>query len=143
MRKFTAQELRRFLVAVDGALKGPAEVVVIGGSAAALRYGVTSTTKDVDTFNRVSPELARAVEQAQDETGLSIPFGKSAQAEPPYNFEDRLQPAMPELERLVVKIPERHDLALMKMLRGYKHDLDTIAAIHEQSPLDLETLITR
>lgn len=43
----------------------------------------------------------------------------------------------------MVQVPEKHDLALMKVIRGYEHDLDGIEAIHRRSPLDLETLLQR
>jgi hypothetical protein len=40
-------------------------------------------------------------------------------------------------------VPERHDLALMKIVRGYEHDLEAIEAIHRRFPLELETLLNR
>jgi hypothetical protein len=40
METFLRDQLERFLEAVDAALTGPAQVVVIGGTAAALHYGV-------------------------------------------------------------------------------------------------------
>jgi len=49
----------------------------------------------------------------------------------------------PHLERLAVKVPEKHDLVLMKVVRGDEHDLQAIEAIHQRSPLDLETLLDR
>jgi hypothetical protein len=42
-----------------------------------------------------------------------------------------------------VMVPERHDLVLMKVLRGDEHDLQAIEAIHERSPLDLSILVER
>jgi hypothetical protein len=63
MRVFTPDELRRFLEAVDGALRGQAEVVVIGGAAAALEYGVATGTRDIDTWTRLQNELLDAVER--------------------------------------------------------------------------------
>jgi hypothetical protein len=65
MRVYTPDELRRFLEAVDGALHAPAEVVVIGGAAAALEYGVATGTRDIDTWTRVQNELMVAVERAR------------------------------------------------------------------------------
>jgi len=40
-------------------------------------------------------------------------------------------------------VPEKHDLVLMKVLRGDEHDLEAIEAIHQRSPLDLSTLVKR
>lgn len=50
---------------------------------------------------------------------------------------------LPNLDRLRVFVPEKHDLVLMKTLRGYEHDLQAIAEIHAFSPLDLEILVGR
>jgi hypothetical protein len=40
-------------------------------------------------------------------------------------------------------VPEKHDLVLMKVVRGYEHDLEAIEGIHAHSPLRLETLVDR
>ncbi len=40
-------------------------------------------------------------------------------------------------------MPERHDLVLMKTIRGYEHDLQTIEAIHRGFALDLDVLVDR
>jgi hypothetical protein len=50
---------------------------------------------------------------------------------------------LPHLERLRVFVPEKHDLVLMKAVRGYEHDLEAALQIHANSPLDLETLVGR
>ncbi len=74
MKRFLRQQLQDFLEAVDAALDHPVEVVVIGGSAAALHYGVTAATRDIDTWTHVGKGLATAaapqVEDVQ-ETGLA------------------------------------------------------------------------
>jgi hypothetical protein len=64
-------------------------------------------------------------------------------ADAPYEFESRLQRALPTTRWLEVLVPERHDLALMKMVRGYQHDLDTIAEMHALTPLTLDVLVER
>ncbi len=143
MRVYTPDELRRFLEAVDGALHGQAEVVVIGGAAAALEYGVATGTRDIDTWTRVQNELMVAVERARQATGLAVPFAQSGVADAPEDFESRLERALPHLRRLAVMVPEKHDLVLMKVLRGDEHDLQAIEAIHQRSPLDLGILLDR
>ncbi len=50
---------------------------------------------------------------------------------------------MPHLERLTVVIPEKHDLALMKVVRGHDRDLEAIRSLHERSPLDCDLLVRR
>jgi hypothetical protein len=47
------------------------------------------------------------------------------------------------LERLAVVVPERHDLVLMKTLRGYQHDVEVIEQIHRRQPLVFEVLRSR
>jgi hypothetical protein len=143
MRVYTPRELRRFLAAVDGALEGPVEVVVIGGAAAALEYGVTSGTRDIDTWTRVRDDLAVAARRARQATGLAVPLAQSGVADGPHDFEARLERALPRLRRLKVMVPERHDLVLMKVLRGDENDLQAIEAIHQRSPLELSILLTR
>jgi hypothetical protein len=143
MRVYTPRELRRFLAAMDRALDHPEDVVVIGGAAAALEYGVASGTRDIDTWTRVDESLAIAAERASRATGLGVPFSRSGVADGPHDFESRLERTLPRLRRLKVMVPERHDLVLMKVLRGDEHDLQAIEAIHHRSPLQLSTLVTR
>ena len=47
------------------------------------------------------------------------------------------------LERLTMIVPDKYDLSLSKMVRGYEHDLEAIASIHESHPLSEKTLVTR
>jgi hypothetical protein len=143
MRVYGPEELRRFLTAMDGALKRPAEIVVIGGAAAAIEYGVASGTRDIDTWTRVPEDLAAAAERARRTTGLAVPFAQSGVADGPHDFESRLERVLPRLRRLKVLVPEKHDLALMKVLRGDEHDLQAIEAIHRNSPLELPILLER
>jgi hypothetical protein len=143
MRVFIRQELEQFLEAIDGALAGPVGVIVIGGCAATLHYGVTRATRDIDTWTTVQAELAAAAAQARATTGLEVPLEKSGVADAPFDFEARLERVLPHLQRLQVMVPEKHDLVLMKAMRCYEHDLQAIAEIHAYSPLDLETLVQR
>jgi len=143
LRKFLRNDFERFLEAVDAALTAPIELVIIGGSAAALRYGVTQATRDIDTFYRVQEALVVAARRAREVIGLDVPIQRAGIADPPCEFEDRFERIMPTLQRLIVKVPEAHDLALMKALRADEHDLAAIEEIHQNSPLDLETLVGR
>jgi hypothetical protein len=143
MRVYTPRELRRFLAAVDRAVEHPLEVVVIGGAAAALEYGVASGTRDIDTWTRVREDLEVAARRARQATGLPVPLARSGVADGPHDFESRLERALPRLRRLRVMVPERHDLVLMKVVRCDEHDLQAIEAIHRRSPLEPEVLVTR
>jgi hypothetical protein len=143
MRRYERDELRRFLEAVDKSLARSVHVVIIGGTAAALRYGVRRTTHDIDTWTTVQDSLLDAVEEAQTATGLVVPFQQSGVADGPFDMESRLERVLPDLRKLEVFVPEKHDLVLMKTVRAYEHDLETIEAIHRMSPLDLDTLVER
>jgi len=143
LKPYLREQLETFLEAVDRALVESTRVVVIGGSAAALHYGATRATHDIDTWNTVQESLAAAAQRAREVTGLNVPLQKSAIADPPVDFESRLERVLPHLRRLQVLVPEKHDLVLMKTVRGYEHDLDVIEEIHAQSPLSLETLLLR
>ena len=142
--KHPPTEIERFVRAVDAALTEPASILVIGGAAAVLGYGATRPTDDIDTFHQVQPEIQRAVAAARTATQLNIPVSFAAVADAPYDFEDRLAPVTGlGLTRLTVVVPERHDLALMKMLRGYEHDVEVIEQIHRRQPLSLDVLRSR
>jgi hypothetical protein len=143
MNGFRRAQLERFLEAVDAALPEPVVVVVIGGSAAALRYGVWRATHDIDTWSTVQATLAAAADKARAVTALDLPIQKSAVADAPFEFESRLERILPDLQRLKILVPEKHDLVLMKAVRCYEHDLEAIAQIHAHSPLDLEVLVQR
>ncbi len=143
MRTFLRQQLETFLLAVDAALPDPVEVVVIGGSAAALHYGVARATHDIDTWTNVEASLAAAAASARVATGLGVPLQKSGVADAPVDFESRLERVLPRLRRLKVLVPEKHDLVLMKAVRCYEHDVETIAEIHAHSRLDLDVLVRR
>jgi len=73
-RAFGADEIRAFLQAVDRHLTSRVRVEIIGGSAAALAYGASSTTSDLDTFNAINKELLEAVARASEETGFQSPI---------------------------------------------------------------------
>ncbi len=144
MKIFRPDEFRRFLVAVDQFLAEPFDLIVIGGAAAALAYGYDEGTTDLDTWTAKFRRIEKALEQAREATGLAIPVEHAAVADAPYEFESRLVvvPRL-DLEHLTVKVPEKHDLALMKLLRGYAKDLQAIRAIHAGRGLAFETLISR
>lgn len=143
MRYYVRAEIERFLRAVDKALKGRATVVVIGGGAAAIKYRIDDPTTDIDTFNALGADLRSAIEAARKATGLPMPFEQSGVADGPYEFEERLLRAMPSLTRLTVLVPERHDLALMKTVRGDEADFAKLQAIHTRTPFDLSVLLQR
>lgn len=143
VRRFEAQELRRFLAAVDAHLDGPARMILVGGSAMALGYGVAAGTRDVDTWETDLRRLDGVFAEARTETGLNIPVEPAAVGDVPWEFESRLQRVLPELPRLQVFVLEKHDLALSKALRCNEGDLVAIEQLHHLRALDRGTLIAR
>jgi hypothetical protein len=140
---YPREQLERFLRAVDAALKEPIGTVVIGGAAAILHYGVPRATRDIDTFTALSNELQDAFNVARRVTGIDIPVQQSGVADAPYEYESRLERAYPQFERLMLWIPERHDFALIKVLRGDERDINDLADLHIRSPLNCDILVDR
>ena len=143
MRAFGAQEIRTFLRAVDRYLTKPTRIEIIGGSAAALAHGATSTTADVDTFTPTSAELDVAVARATQDTGLKMPLLQAGVADVPINYEDRLERQLPELAMLEVWVLEKHDLVLSKALRWHEPDVQQVREIRDGVGLSCELLIER
>lgn len=142
-RRFSTDEIARFLTAVDGFLEQPSAMVIIGGSAIGLVFGVELTTRDVDTFESDLAGIAGALERARQATALRVPVGPAAVADIPWNYEDRLTRILPALERLHVLAPEKHDLVLSKLVRGFPNDMQHLQDLHERDPIELDTLIDR
>ncbi|MFL5307541.1 MAG: DUF6036 family nucleotidyltransferase [Polyangia bacterium] len=142
-RKYTREELVKFLRSMDGVLEDTTEILVIGGAAAALKYGATASTKDIDTWHTVPLALLKAASAARAETGLAVPIEKAGVSDGPYHYEDRVRPVSMRLKKLRILVPDRHDLALMKVVRGDRHDEDIIAEIHARHPLKLDVLLMR
>ncbi len=123
MRSFLEKEIVTLLKAIDDELDEPCELLVIGGAAIAIGYHVPVATRDIDAMHSVA-RLQKAYKRAVASTGLAIPLGTAGVADAPYNYEDRLRLLKrPALERLRVLVPEKHDLALMKTVRGDRRDL--------------------
>lgn len=142
-RKYTREELVKFVRSMDRVIEEPTEILVIGGAAAALKYGATASTKDIDTWHAVPRAVAKAAADARAETGLPVPIEKAGVSDGPYHYEDRIQTVSMRLKKLRILVPERHDLALMKVVRGDRHDEDMIAEIHAHQPLKLDVLLKR
>jgi hypothetical protein len=142
-RAFGAEEIRVFLRAVDRHLTRRTRIEIIGGGAAALAHGATSTTADIDTFTPTTADLEEAVARATRDTGLKLPLLQAGVADVPINYEDRLERQLPELERLEVWVLEKHDLALSKALRWHEPDAQQMREIRDGVGLSCELLIER
>jgi len=144
VKQFLPEHIVNFLRKIDEYLNGEVQIIVIGGAAASLAYGVTKATTDIDLATELSDDLSQAIKCAQKDTGILLPVTYVGLFEPPYNYEFRLTAIQnPKLNRLKVHVPERHDLALMKMVRGYENDIQAIVEIHELKPLEFGVLVDR
>ncbi len=143
MKRFTREELRSFLKAVDKHAPRNSRMVIIGGAAAMLSFGAVGGTIDIDTANNVL-DLHQACEAARKQSGLPIPLGFASVFDAPCEYESRLtRLALPGLRKLRVFVPERHDWALMKVVRFEDKDLEHIKAASRSVGLDLKTFEER
>ena len=147
MPRLDRQQILRFLRALDNALVGTVEVVVVGGLAAIVQYDAAVKTSDMDVYAIVSgkaSDLIRAAQVAADVTGVVLAIGNATVTDLPWSYEERLKRVRGlRLKRLTMIVPDKYDLALSKMVRGYEHDLEAIASMHARHPLSEKTLVTR
>jgi hypothetical protein len=144
VKRYTESEIIAFLEAIDQNLKKPAELIIIGGTAASLAYGFKNPTQDIDTANEVSESLKKAIASAVKKTGYNIPVSKAAVYDGPYHHEDRWIEFEPSrFKKLIVKVPDPVDLILMKSLRLEAHDLAAIKAIVTSQKISAELIVSR
>lgn len=144
MHRYLPEEFLAFLRAADRELDSKNRLLIIGGAAAALAYGVAKASTDIDTIGQLPESLKSAFDRAADITGTSIPVTPVGVWDAPHDYKSRLV-TLGELglHNLEIVVPERHDLALMKTVRGYENDFQAIAEMHEQEPLSGEILLDR
>lgn len=142
MRKFGRDELTRFLASVDNHLSGPRRIILIGGAAASLAYGISRVTTDIDTIDDIT-DLAEVLRLARLDTQLDVPFQSVGIYDAPYDYADRLTPVDLGFKKLRIIVPEKHDLALMKVVRGQDNDREAIEQMAQQVGLDRDTLVDR
>jgi hypothetical protein len=128
-----------FLREVDELLNEPVVLEIIGGAAALLAYGARRATKDIDSFTTIDEKIVEAVRKVKHK----IPLDRAAVADQPYNYEDRRQILDLPFRNLVVLVPERHDILLMKAVRAMRNDDEVIQEMHEAEPFDLDTIVKR
>lgn len=135
MNGLERNDLIEFLQRVDKKLSKRTRVLIIGGSAIALVYSPRYGTVDIDTIE-TDRDFFVACEKVNQEAGPKVIVSAVTVADTPYNYEDRLQDVpISGTTHLQVIVPEKHDLAMMKILRGIGRDLEGVEAIHEASPL--------
>lgn len=147
MRRLDREQIVRFLRALDAALAGDLKIFVVGGLAAILKYDAAVKTSDMDVYAIVSgssTDLTRAADMAADVTGIVLSIGPASVTDLPRNYEDRLKLVRGlRFKKLTMVVPDKYDLALSKMVRGYEHDLEAIASIHMRHRLSEKVLVKR
>mgnify|MGYP001616386803 CR=1 FL=1 len=132
MRPFVGKEISSFLRAIDKHLAHPFRLDVIGGAAALLAFRIKSGTLDIDAANSVVG-IGKACKAARRDTGLDIPLGTAAIYDGPYEHESRMKRLrLRGLIRLQVFVPEKHDWALMKIVRLIDKDIEDIREVADK-----------
>ena len=88
--------------------------------------------------------MPKAVQDAADAVGAmgqGVPLAPAGVAEIPNDAELRFKTVSIGLKKLVVRVPDRYDLALSKTIRGYDNDLQVIKEMHEKKPFSLKRLV--
>ncbi len=134
--------IEEFLKSVDKHLTKDFELIIIGGAAASLAYKVKMVTQDIDTIHSIKG-LESAYEKAKKETKLDILLSETGVWDAPSDFEARLIEVDGSYKRLTVKVPEIHDLILMKIIRGYEHDLEAIEEMAKKNKVSQDILVER
>lgn len=143
MRRYTSDDLRTFLTAIDANLRQKVRITVIGGGAIALAHGVDRNTTDIDTLDNQTDALRSAIRKARSDTGLDIPLAPARVSDVPWHSDQRMIRVLKELEKLEVWALEAHDVALSKTVRGHENDFAAIKKLHEKVALDQATLVER
>lgn len=134
-----------FLRLVDDELRSDASLVIVGGAAIALAYrGRQYVTSDIDVFRSEGDGLEIALASAASKSDKPVPVTYvGGIGVIPLDYEDRIVRILEDLKRLTVHVPERHDLAIMKIARGTEHDLAGVEEVHVAKPLSLDLLVAR
>jgi hypothetical protein len=129
---------------LDARLQRTIEITIIGGAAIGLVYDGAHTTTDIDLTPTSDEAFWTAVRDVTATLEHPVPIAPVSIYEAPYDWEGRREAmSVPGVTKLVIRVPEAHDLAIMKLARGATHDLQAIEDIHRSRPLKLEILVER
>lgn len=143
MATFLAKDMQEFLRALDTTLRERVDIVIIGGGALALAYGLNTGTEDIDTFVNIEG-LRDNLDEARRASGVNLPVEFVPVADAPINYEERLQQVKIQgLRFLNIRVPDLHDLVLMKVIRANQNDIDASAEVHRIHRLSKDILFER
>jgi hypothetical protein len=135
---FGRDEILALLAEIDSKLDRPTGIEIIGGAAALLAYGARSPTKDINTLACVDERILRAAFLANPK----IPINPVA-AVVPTGYEDSRERLALPFRNLLIWVPSRYHLLLMKAVRANRRDVDAIVEMHGAKPFDLELIVER
>jgi serine/threonine protein kinase len=135
---FGRDEILAFLAEIDSKLERPTGIEIIGGAAALLAYGARSPTKDINTLANVDERILSAAFLSNPK----IPINPVA-AVVPTGYEDSRERLALPFRNLLIWIPSRYHLLLMKAVRASRRDVDAIVEMHRAKPFDLELIVER
>jgi len=143
MRRFSDDEIISFISALDRALPGPFEVEIIGSAAAILLYHIRTVTEDIDTITFVD-DIEGVIAEVGEAIGLPVPMGVAGVWDGPYSYRSRRLPVeLPGLKNLRIYVPERHDWALMKIIRLKQKDREHILKVRDAVGFDPDAFLER
>ena len=139
---------RSFLRDLDTQLAGPTELHCFGGFVVAHCYGLTRPTADIDILESRGTDLITLAKLAGRTSPLYKRHGVYIDvvtvADVPDNYDERLTTALDGLfDKLRLRIFERHDLVLAKIVRNNDRDRADVAAIAGGPGLDIDVLRDR
>jgi hypothetical protein len=137
-----------FFKAIDAELKAPAELHCLGGFAIASKFGLPRATADVDFVEVGGAEAIDLLKIAGRGTELAkkhklyldfVTIGAY-----PEDYEQRLEElSIDGLERLRIKVFEKHDIVLAKLGRAADHDREDVKYLASRVGLDVTVLRDR
>lgn len=135
------EQLEAFFIELDKLVTQGYDLIVIGGTAMVLGYDSQRMTNDCDPWGQAADELLSKWKEASKKSGVQLGVDTQAGvAQLPEGFESRLVEADFKLQKLKIKYPEKHDLALSKVARLLGNDLDDIVWLHEKHTLNFKQL---
>lgn len=140
---------RSFLQGVDSSLSGPTEIHCLGGFVMAEYYGLTRPTADIDIVEaRGASDLAALQQLAGKGSALAQKHGIYIDivtvADYPEDYQQRLIDVYSrEFTNLRVRVFERHDLVLAKLVRNQDHDREDVRRLAQRPGLDVRILAER
>jgi len=138
-KTFKRSELAAFLAEIDAMLTEPVVMEIAGGAAALLAHGARGETKDINSFSAFDERIGLVAPL----TTHKIPLQLAPVTYAPAYYDERRRRLDLPLRNLVVWVPDRHDLLLMKAVRAANHDLQVIEDMHRVKPFNLERILER